>query len=126
MIRQRGWNPLTLPTLDFALSHFGREGIISPRNWYITQDNEQKKVIEIRYGNQSVKATGLLGLAPQEVQITNIDTTLQAGTFFERLDESSCLITDKMAELLGLGPGDVGKVEVQVFGKDLVVRGILW
>ncbi|MBN97960.1 MAG: hypothetical protein CME16_01750 [Gemmatimonadetes bacterium] len=125
LIRHRGWNPLSLPTLDFALSHFGREGVVSPRNWYITQDKEQKKYIEIRYGDQSVNATGLLGLSPQEAQITRIDTTLLAGSFFENPDESSCLITDKMAGLLGLDQGDVGKAKVQVFGKDLLVRGIV-
>ncbi len=125
LIRDRGWNSLNEPTLDFARSHFGPYGVVAPRNWYIAVDQEQKKYIDIAYQGSSIKSTGLLGLAPQEARITQVDKLMEAGTFFERADEESCLLTDEMAQNLGIGADQVGQVSVQVFGRPLLVRGII-
>ena len=125
LIRDRGWNPLNEPTLDFARSHFSDYGAVAPRNWYIAVDEEQKKYIDIAYQGRSIKSTGLLGLTPEEARITQVDQLVEAGTFFARGDEESCLLTDEMAENLGIARADVGRVSVQVFGRPLLVRGII-
>ena len=127
LIRDRGWNPLSLPTLDYARSHFGEQGTVSPRNWYIADEKakEEKKYIEIRYGDRSFKATGLLGVSPRESLVTGMDRALEAGSFFTAEDEESCLLTGEMAASLGIAPNEVGRTYVQVFGRDLLVRGLM-
>jgi len=124
LIRDRGWNPLAYPTFDYALSHFGEEGIVSPRGWYISFDKEQKKYIEVKRGDKVYRSTGLLGLSHLEPQVTGVDRAVKAGRFFTRSDEGSCLLSEEMGLALGIGPGDVGKVAVQVFGKELKIAGL--
>ena len=38
LIRDRSWNILNRPTLDYARSHFASKGVVVPRNWYIAFD----------------------------------------------------------------------------------------
>ena len=124
LIRDRGWSRMSLPTLDYAISHFDRHGVVSPRSWLLSEDEQQKSYIDIELGARSTKASGLLGLSPQETEVTGIDEALVAGSFFERQHESTCLISEKMAHILGIGAENVGGVAVRVFGKELTVRGI--
>ena len=124
LIRDRGWEILNRPTLDYAESHFAREGMVVPRNWYIAFDDEQKKYIEVVGDTSVVRATGMLGLMPAEARVTRIDTALVAGRFFAAADEASCLMSESMARALGIAPADLGTAVVSVFGQQLVVRGI--
>ena len=124
LIRDRNWNVLNRPTLDYARSHFATEGVVVPRNWYVAFDDEQKKYIEVFGDTSVVRATGMLGLMPEEVRVTGIDQALVAGSFFTREDEVSCLMAEGMAEALGIGPAELGTARVRVFGRDLVVRGV--
>ena len=124
LIRDRNWNVLNRPTLDYARSHFATEGVVVPRNWYVAFDDEQKKYIEIIGDTSVVRATGMLGLMPEEVRVTGIDQALVEGSFFTREDEASCLMAEGMAEALGIGPAELGTARVRVFGRDLVVRGV--
>jgi hypothetical protein len=124
LIRDRGWNRLAYPTFDYAFSHFGEEGVVSPRGWYISFDKEQKKFIEVKREGKIYRSTGLLGLSHLEPQVTGVDRALTAGRFFARSDEASCLLSEEMGRALGVGPGDVGKGTVQVFGKELKIAGL--
>ena len=124
LIRDRNWNVLNRPTLDYARSHFATEGVVVPRNWYVAFDDEQKKYIEVFGDTSVVRATGMLGLMPEEVRVTGIDQALVAGSFFTSEDEVSCLMAEGMAEALGIGPAELGTARVRVFGRDLVVRGV--
>jgi hypothetical protein len=125
LIRNRGWNGLREDALNFARSHFQTEGVVSPRNWYISSEHEERKYVEVRSGDLTVRATGLLGLTPQEREITGIDRALSSGTFFDSIDERSCLLSQAMAASLGIGADEVGgNAQVQVFGRSFLVRGI--
>ena len=124
LIRDRNWNVLNLPTLDYARSHFATAGVVVPRNWYVAFDDEQKKYIEVIGDTSMVRATGMLGLMPEEARVTGIDQALVGGSFFTREDESTCLMAAEMAAALGIGPADLGAATVRVFGRDLVVRGV--
>ena len=127
LIRSRSWDSLSDDALDFARSHFQTEGVVSPRNWYISSEHEERKYIEVRSGDRTVRSTGLLGLTSQEREITGVDRSLSSGTFFESSDERSCLLSQKMAVSLGIGADEVGvegDAEVQIFGRSFLVRGI--
>ena len=124
LIRDRNWNVMNRPTLDYARSHFATEGVVVPRNWYVALDDEQKKYIEVFGDTSVVRATGMLGLMPEEVRVTGIDQALVGGSFFTREDELTCLMAEGMAEALGIGPAELGTTTVRVFGRNLVVRGV--
>jgi hypothetical protein len=124
LIRDRGWSWLESTTLEYARSHFGDHGVVAPRNWYIASDFEEKKYTEVARDTFRVRATGLLGVSPQERSVTGLASTLTAGRWFEADDEESCLLSEEMAAHLGIGVDDVGVERVQVFGKRLTVAGI--
>ena len=124
LVRNRAWNPLGQPMLDYIRSHFSAVGPISPRNWFILQE-DKKTYLEAAAGRRLVRTYGLLGLSPQETGITGVDQALTAGRFFTTATEASCLLPLPMAEALGLGVSDLGRAQVQVMGKKLTVVGLL-
>ena len=123
LVRNRAWNPLGQPMLDYIRSHFAAAGPISPRNWFILQE-DKKTYLEAAAGRQLVRTYGLLGLSPQEIDITGVEQALTDGRFFTAATEASCLLPLPMAEALGLDAGDLGRVQVQVMGKELTVIGL--
>jgi len=124
LIRERGWNPLFDASLAFARSQFQDQAIVAPRNWYMAFDDESKKYTEIKRGAEFARATGLLGLTPQEQRVTGVDRCLVTGRYFERQDEQSCLLSADMAAALGLDPASPEGARVQIFGKEFEVCGI--
>lgn len=124
LIRDRGWNQLFTTTLEYARSHFADQGVVVPRNWYISYDDEEKKFTDVRRDTVSVLATGLLGLSYREPQVTDVASTLVWGRWFDSDDEEACLLPDDMAAALGIGAHDVGRSTVQIFGKRFTVVGV--
>ncbi len=125
LIRNWGWEPLELAALEYVRSHFESHGIVSPRSWFILQGGEEKGYITVTSGKRSVRAGALLGLAPQEEQIGVLDAVLRAGTWFEEAGESTCLVPVEMAALLGIAEEDVGRARVSIFGRQLLLRGLV-
>jgi hypothetical protein len=126
LIRDRGWNALSSATLEYAASHFGLR--VCPRGWYLAAEGvlqEQEQYIQLRCQGQNEQVLGLLGLSPGEAGLTGMDQALRAGSFFTSPDEASCLVPEELALSLGIGPEQVGVAQVQVFGRQLRVRGII-
>ncbi|MBM3277691.1 MAG: ABC transporter permease [Candidatus Handelsmanbacteria bacterium] len=129
LIRERGWNPLSGATLEYARSHFGSG--VCPRGWYLATgvvqgvEQPQEQYIQVRLGDRTELVLGLMGLSPGEAQLTGIDQTLSDGTFFTQPDESSCLMPASLAQRLGLKPEDLGRARVEIFGRRLLVRGLV-
>ncbi len=124
LIRDRNWAELNMPTLDYARSHFEGDALVVPRNWYMASDDEQKKYIEVERGDRVVRATGLLGLMPEERGVSAIEQALVAGSFFASDDVDACLISQEAAEFLGVDDEGMGSAKVQIFGRELTVRGV--
>ncbi len=124
LIRDRGWGELSPSTLEYARSHFGDEGVVAPRNWYIAYDDEEKKFTDVRHDSISVRATGLLGLTVGEKDVTGAANSLLWGRWFVDDDEVACLLSGEMAATLGIRPDDVGSATVQIFGKRFTVAGV--
>lgn len=126
LVRHRGWDPLGQPMLDYIRSHFSAIGPISPRNWFILQEDKKTYLEAAALRPERVVRTyGLLGLSPQETAITGVDQALVAGRFFATATEASCLLPVPMADALGLDASDLGRAQVQVMGEKLTVVGLL-
>lgn len=124
LIRDRGWNSLMPSTLDYAVSHFSGQGIVAPRSWYISYDDEEKKYTDVRHDTISVRSTGLLGLTASEPQITDVASALIAGRWFAADDEEACLLPAPMARALGIDAAALDDAWVQIFGKRFRVAGV--
>ena len=125
LIRDRGWNDLMTVNLDYARSHFEAHGVVAPRGWYISYFQDEKRYTEVRRDTHRVQAAGLLGLTPQERQVTGLGNQLVAGRWLEASDGEVCLLPTAMAQRLGIDAVAVERgVQVQIFGKDFTVIGL--
>ncbi|MCZ6634929.1 MAG: hypothetical protein O7G87_16130, partial [bacterium] len=119
LIRSKFWGALEESAYDYASVNFKDVAIVVPRSWYVTKENKKTPV---SVGKQSVKAPGVLGMVPEEAQVTGIDKFLTTGRWF-RPGETACILPGKTADLLGVKPRDVGRKHVRLFGKQLKVIG---
>ncbi|MCM8763994.1 MAG: hypothetical protein NC830_01310 [Candidatus Omnitrophica bacterium] len=125
LLRDRAWNPLNEIAYKYVVDDFQGHGVIASRYWLINEELENKTAIEIKAGQKTYYASGLLGLTPEEKEITEIDKCLKAGSWLEPNETNAIILPDKIANELGIKPQDIGKVSVAVYGQSLVVKGIL-
>ena len=129
MIRSKAWTPLEESVYEYALSHFGDRAVVAPRSWY---DNKTKAHIKMKRGVGEHNALGVLGLTPQESEITGLDRALMAGRWFRPGEEKVCIIPNDMigetqdkldVDLTAVNAGE--GVEVRVFGDQFRIVGVL-
>jgi len=121
LIRSRTWAPLPESTFDYARADFFDRAAVAPRSWYAPA---AQNLIPIRQGDHVVHARGILGLTPAENAVSGFDHCLTAGAWFTDEREASCLLPVHLAQLLSIGPDQVGVARVRVFGENLLVRGL--
>ena len=121
LVRSQFWGALEEVAYDYAVTHFKDLGVVAPRSWYYTRD---KKKIPVKSENKTTVALGVLGMAPQEAEVTGIDRCLSTGRWF-RPGERACILPGKVADLLGITPDDVGNRQVRLFGEQLTVIGLI-
>jgi len=121
LVRNRTWTPLPESTYDYARADFRQAGTIAPRSWYRAK---VKNLIKLFYGGKDVQALGIIGLTPDEIQVSGADRILTAGTWFTDGREKSCLLPVRLAALLDIHPKDAGQAQVRLFGESFLVRGL--
>ena len=122
LIRSKAWNPMEDSVLEYAQSNFGDRASVAPRSWY---SNQAKAHIKIKYGDKAHNALGVLGLTPEETQVTGLDRALVAGRWFEPGEDKVCILPVDMAGHIGIDLADVGEVRVRVFGDFFTVIGVI-
>ena len=124
LIRSKAWNPMEDSVLEYAMSNFEGSGVIAPRSWY---SNKSKAHIKMKYGESAHNALGVLGLTPQEKDVSGLDRALVAGRWLEPQDEKVCILPNDMvgANKLEFDLGEVGDVHIRVFGEHFRVIGVI-
>ncbi|MBT5871976.1 MAG: hypothetical protein HOH43_01045, partial [Candidatus Latescibacteria bacterium] len=70
-------------------------------------------------------AKAIMGLTPDEPAISGVDRLLLAGSWFDAGDRDVCILPDNMAELLGISLADAGKTSILLYGRPVLVKGIV-
>ncbi len=124
LIRSKAWNPMEDSVLEYARSNFGDRAAIAPRSWY---SNRAKAHIKIKHGEKAHNALGVLGLAPEEAQVTRLNQALVAGRWFEPGEDKACILPIEMVKEahLDVDLADVGRAQVRVFGDLFTVVGVI-
>lgn len=124
LIRSKAWIPLETSVLEYADSNFGSIGTVAPRSWY---DNQKKVHIKMMHGDGAHDALGVLGLTPQETEVTGLDKGLIAGRWFLPGEEKVCILPSEMigVDNLNIDTDDVGTAQIRVFGEMFKVVGII-
>ena len=123
LIRNRSWNPLEESAYEYTLSSFEDIATIAPRNWYISR---QKAYIEVASERKVANALGVLGMTPQEDEITGIaKKCLVAGRWFKEGEAMAAVLPVEMMDLLDIDLSEVGRAKVRLFGRWFTVIGAL-
>ena len=132
LVRNPNWAPLQKQTHEYVLSEFGSseledQGItIVPRSWYSESAPGVKTHVKIdRIQNdgkpRSTYASAILGLVPEESNVSGLDRALVSGRWFKIGERDVCMIPKEMADLLDMSKDDS---EIFIFGKPHRVIGI--
>jgi hypothetical protein len=128
LIRSKAWTPLEESVLEYAHSNFGDRASIAARSWY---DNKKKAHIKMKHEEHAHNALGVLGLTPEEVDVTGLDRALMAGRWFRPGEEKVVILPNGMiaAGALDIDIEDVargdGSVRIRVFGQQFTVIGVI-
>ncbi|MCY4602763.1 MAG: ABC transporter permease, partial [Gemmatimonadetes bacterium] len=124
LIRSKAWNPMEDSVLEYARSNFGDRAAVAPRSWY---SNKAKAHIKIKHGENAHNALGVLGLTPEETQVTGLNQALVAGRWFEPGEDKVCILPIDMAKEahLDIDLAKVGQEQVRIFGDLFTVVGVL-
>jgi len=134
LIRDRTWVPMKFLALEQVASEFGDTGILARRSWLaprgISETFTQLRILlrpvtEDGVGEGHINAFGLVGFDATEADVSGVNRTLKAGRWFDPGERNVCILPDAIAETLGIGTGDVGKVRIQVLGTQSLVIGIV-
>ncbi len=123
-LRTALWEPLQEPAYRLLSDEF-RDRAVAPRAWYFGVAFGEQSFFTIRMGDRAYDAKTLVGLTPQETQVTRPDRALLAGRWFEEGDRYVTILPSGMADALRVRPEDVGNAKVTYSGLEYTVIGIL-
>ncbi|MEM2704703.1 MAG: FtsX-like permease family protein, partial [Candidatus Bathyarchaeia archaeon] len=84
-----------------------KEGaVVAPRYYYYPPLLTFFGQCEITGFNSTYAILAVLGLSPEEKDVTGVNELLEAGRWFISSDHYACIITDKVAKGLLVSPGD--------------------
>ncbi len=154
LARDRGWLSLPLPLYqslkrtfegeevagfvedESTEASYSRKGsVVAGRAWFFSDSFGNLSQIDLSpaptKGTPEEKqpegfftAGVLLGMEPNETQVTGIDQCLTTGRWFESEDDLGIILPLHIAKFLGYGPEDLGK-GVLVYGETLPLIGLL-
>lgn len=135
LVRNPNWAALQKQTHEYVRSEFGSseaedQGItIVSRTWYSGNFSGDQTFVKVdRTGEdgtpRSTYASAMLGLLPEERDVSGLDRALTSGRWFAADERDVCIIPTQMAELLGMSEEDTGRSEIMIFGKPYEVIGM--
>jgi ABC-type lipoprotein release transport system permease subunit len=126
LIRDKTWLPIGAITYYQMATEFGEQDKVAGRAWYFSTEIGKQSFVDVSRGTKDYMATAMLGMTPQEADITQPQQYLVEGSrWFQPGDENACILPDGVAKALGVTAPDIGKVSVSVFGNQMQVIGIL-
>ncbi|MGQ9731338.1 MAG: FtsX-like permease family protein [Candidatus Zipacnadales bacterium] len=129
MIRDRAWFPLEEPTAFIIRNELAQPGVrtVTPRTWYSSAQLDKQLYIDVTSVADPTKtyaANVLLGLAPQEAEVTGVDKVLVAGRWLQEGDRNVCVIPKAIATRLDIPLDRLSAAQVSIFGTPFRVIGV--
>lgn len=128
MLRDRAWLSLEEPTADILTNELSKVGTVAARSWFTSPQVDKELMIDVSNTSDLTKkyvVSCILGLMPQENNVMDVRKFLVAGRWFKPGDKDVCLLPTTIAESLGIKTDQLGSVQVQVFGTNLRVVGLV-
>ncbi len=124
LMKNVNWQDLPPEALGVITNQFRDSGLVAPRVWLEDADRTRAPRIPLRYGDKRYEAQGMIGLASIEPAVTGLDKVLIGGRWFTQDEEHAVLISDRMAQELGLGTSPPAGTRVLLWGLPFEVTGV--
>ncbi|MBI3910514.1 MAG: FtsX-like permease family protein [Armatimonadetes bacterium] len=127
MLRTAMWEELEESSYRLLNDEFGDSRPVAPRAWFFGAQMGEQTFLTISRGDKKWDARALLGLTPQETEITRAHAALIAGRWLRPGDVYACLLVKEIADELGIDQQAVeqGTARVYYGGQPYTVVGLL-
>jgi hypothetical protein len=99
--------------------------MVAPRGWFLGTQPGEQTFMTVKRADRQFDAKGVVGLSPQEAEVTGVNQALAAGRWFQPGDRLSIILPRKIADSLRVTDADVGSAKVSFSGQDYTVIGIM-
>ena len=124
LLKNVNWRDLPHQALEFITNNFTQKGISVPRVWLEDQDRTRTTRIPIYYNGRSFEAQGLVGLSHLEPRVSGLDEILIGGRWLAENELNTILLTERMAQSLGINPQKPQGAVVTMWGMPFEVVGV--
>ncbi len=123
LVKQINWKSLPQSAFKVIENTMASQMMAAPRVWLETADRTQSTKIPIRSENVTFEANGLMGLSPQEPEISGLSDLITKGRWFSPDDRYTILIPERMAHYLNLPDLDIKASYIQLWSIPFKVIG---
>lgn len=130
LFRDRSWHPMPLEQYHGLRMEYADEHTMVGRIWLFSEMVGQQSAVELFAAGKDgervrrITVQALVGLEPDEAKVTPVERALTAGRWFAPGETRAVILTEHLARLLGLGPGDLGRI-VNVYGEAMPLIGLI-
>jgi ABC-type lipoprotein release transport system permease subunit len=124
LIRLPNWDALQEPAYRIISDAYGRQYPVAPRSWYFGTDQGQQTFLSVTRAELSTDIKGVVGMTPQEADVTHLDSALIAGRWLNPTDTYSVILPKPIADSLGIDLKATGRTTIVFTGVKYLVVGI--
>lgn len=119
LLKKVNWRSLPNHATDILSASMKATSISAPRVWLEAMEPTRSVQVPVRSKGKELELHGLIGLSPEEAQVTGLDQILSAGRWFETGEKRVIILEEEMAKHLGVSA--VTKDTVSLWGTDFTV-----
>lgn len=125
LLKNPNWRDMPVEALQITNDLFGRQGIIAPRVWFEIEDKTRAPFLPMEYKGEESSARALIGLSPDETEVSTLSQHLVSGSWFTDDDQHAIILPEGIAAQLGIS--NIGAIPPQItfWGIPYTVRGII-
>ncbi|EMG38810.1 ABC-type antimicrobial peptide transport system, permease component [Desulfocurvibacter africanus PCS] len=124
LMRSLAWSSLPPEAMSIVRNKFRGTALVGPRIWLESDSRTTAAFVPLKTNAGRESARGLVGLSPQEPEISGMDRILVGGRWFAPNEERAILLPNRMAERLGIDPGNPEGATVNLWGIPFTVTGV--
>ncbi len=102
LLKKVNWQNLPTQATDILVNSMATISKPAPRVWLEGNDPARPVNVPLRHGTREITIQGLVGLSPNEANVTGLDTILSSGRWFSDTDQTAIILEEQMATRLGV------------------------
>ncbi len=123
LLKQANWATLPEQAFHTIQNTMAPEMTAVPRGWLETEERTRPMNIPVAFQDTRVNAAGLIGLSHLEPEISGMSRVLTRGRWFSSQDRHTVILSEQMAETLGVHDSEPGTATVFLWSIPFTVTG---